>query len=70
MAEPSLFNTSPPLRRARRCAHRRRLWRIGAVAWIWDPTMTRLAYIVATVASIGFPGILTYLLLWLIMPRD
>ncbi|WP_414653666.1 hypothetical protein [Hyphomicrobium sp.] len=25
---------------------------------------------IATVASIGFPGILTYLLLWLLMPLE
>jgi phage shock protein PspC (stress-responsive transcriptional regulator) len=70
MAEPSLFNTSPPLRRVREGALIAGVCG-GLARWLgWDPTVTRLAYIVATVASIGFPGILTYLLLWLIMPRD
>lgn len=70
MADPTLFNTNPPLRRVKNGAL------IGGVCgglarWLgWDPTMTRFLYVLATVASIGFPGILMYLLLWFIMPRD
>ena len=36
----------------------------------WDPTVVRLGYILITVASIGFPGILVYLILWAVMPRE
>jgi phage shock protein C len=70
MATPTQYNSSPRLRRVREGAM------IGGVCgglarWLgWDPTAVRLLYIVATVASIGFPGILTYLLLWFLMPRD
>ena len=69
-SDPTLFNTSAPLRRVSKGAL------IGGVCgglarWLrWDPTLTRFLYVVATVASIGFPGILTYLVLWFIMPSD
>lgn len=70
MADPTLSNASPPLRRVREGAMIAGVCG-GLARWLgWDPTITRLVYIVATVASIGFPGILTYLLLWIIMPRD
>lgn len=70
MADPTLFNTSPPLKRVREGAIIAGV--CGGIArWLgWDPTLTRIFYVVLTVASIGFPGILVYLLLWFIMPRD
>lgn len=70
MSDPTTYNTSPGLRRVRQGAIIAGV--CGGIArWLgWDPTLTRFLYIVLTVASIGFPGILTYLLLWLIMPRD
>jgi phage shock protein PspC (stress-responsive transcriptional regulator) len=70
MAEPTLSNSSGELRRVRDGALIAGV--CGGIArWLgWDPTLTRVLYVVLTVASIGFPGILTYLLLWLIMPRD
>lgn len=70
MSDPTLSKTSPPLRRVREGAMIAGV--CGGIArWLgWDVTVVRLLYIVATVASIGFPGILTYLILWLIMPRD
>ena len=34
----------------------------------WDPTLVRIAYIVLSVASVAFPGMLIYLLLWIIIP--
>ena len=34
----------------------------------WDPTMVRIAYILLSIASIGFPGILVYVILWIVMP--
>lgn len=64
------FNTSRPLRRVRKGALIAGVCG-GLAKWIgWDPTIVRLLYIVATIASIGFPGILTYLVLWLLMPRE
>jgi phage shock protein PspC (stress-responsive transcriptional regulator) len=70
MAEPVLTNNSHELRRVRDGAIIAGV--CGGIArWLgWDPTLTRIFYVILTVASIGFPGILTYLLLWFIMPRD
>lgn len=36
----------------------------------WDPTLVRLAYIILSLASIGFPGLLVYVILWIVMPED
>ena len=35
----------------------------------FDPTMARVLYVVLSVVSVGFPGILVYILLWVIMPE-
>jgi len=43
----------------------------GIARWLgWDPTMVRLLYVVLSLASAAFPGLLIYLLLWVLMPRD
>ena len=34
----------------------------------WSPGMTRLAYVMISVFSAGFPGLLVYLVLWFVMP--
>lgn len=34
-----------------------------------DPTVVRLLYVVVSVMSVAFPGILVYLILWIIMPE-
>lgn len=33
-----------------------------------DPTLVRIGYVVLSIFSAGFPGMLVYLILWLIMP--
>jgi phage shock protein C len=41
----------------------------GIAEWLgWDPTLVRILYVIVSVASVAFPGILVYLVLWLIMP--
>jgi phage shock protein C len=41
----------------------------GIAEWIgWDPTVVRVIYVVVSIVSIAFPGILVYLLLWIVMP--
>ena len=35
----------------------------------FDPTMARVIYVILSVVSVAFPGILVYILLWLIMPE-
>lgn len=43
----------------------------GLAAWLgWDPTLVRVAYVVGSVLSVAFPGILIYLLLWVLMPQE
>lgn len=34
----------------------------------WDPTVVRLAYFLISVLFAGFPGLLAYLILWIVMP--
>lgn len=34
----------------------------------WDPTLVRIAYIVLSIVSAAFPGMLVYLILWIVMP--
>jgi len=36
----------------------------------WSPALLRVIYVVVSLASAAFPGILVYLLLWLLMPTE
>jgi phage shock protein C len=36
----------------------------------WDPTLVRIGYVVVSVASAAFPGLLAYVVLWIVMPRE
>ena len=41
----------------------------GLAGWLrWDPTVGRLGYVRLSIVSAAFPGIIIYLLLWLLMP--
>jgi phage shock protein C len=41
----------------------------GLAEWLgWPPNRTRLAYVLLSVLSAAFPGILVYLILWIAMP--
>jgi len=43
----------------------------GIAEWLgWSPTTVRVLYVVVSILSAAFPGILVYLVLWLAMPRD
>ena len=35
-----------------------------------DPTLVRLIYVIVSIFSIAFPGILVYIILWAIIPRS
>lgn len=36
-----------------------------------DPTLIRIVYVIVSLCSVAFPGILVYLLLWILIPsRD
>jgi phage shock protein PspC (stress-responsive transcriptional regulator) len=61
---------SNPLRRSRRnkllagvCG--------GLAEWLgWDATLVRILYVVVSVLSAAFPGILVYVVLWIVMPKE
>ena len=43
----------------------------GLANWLgWDPTLVRVLYVVVSVVSAAFPGILVYLVLWVVMPQS
>jgi phage shock protein PspC (stress-responsive transcriptional regulator) len=35
----------------------------------WSLTGTRVAYVLLSIVSVAFPGILVYLILWLVLPK-
>jgi phage shock protein C len=41
----------------------------GLAEWLgWKVDHVRIAYVVVSILSVAFPGIIVYLLLWLVMP--
>jgi phage shock protein C len=36
----------------------------------WDITLVRVAYVLLSLISVGFPGLLLYIMLWIIMPVE
>jgi len=59
-----------PLRRSRR--HRWIAGVCGGLAeWVgWDPMLVRLLYVIVSIVSVGFPGTIAYIVLWMIMPES
>ncbi|MFN0010192.1 MAG: PspC domain-containing protein [Phycisphaerales bacterium] len=42
----------------------------GFAEWLgWDATLVRGLYVLVSILSAAFPGILVYLILWVLMPR-
>jgi phage shock protein C len=35
----------------------------------WEITLFRVVFVVVSILSVAFPGILVYLVLWVVMPR-
>lgn len=63
-------STSRPLVRSR---HDRMLAGVlGGIAqrYGWNPTVLRVLFVIVSLASAAFPGILVYLILWLLMPEE
>jgi phage shock protein C len=43
----------------------------GLAKWLgWDVALVRLLYLLASILSAGFPGILVYVILWIVMPPE
>lgn len=58
-----------PLHRSRE--HRILAGVCGGIAdWLgWSPTLVRILFVVISIASVAFPGILVYIVLWILMPK-
>jgi phage shock protein PspC (stress-responsive transcriptional regulator) len=42
----------------------------GLAEWLgWDPTLVRVLYVLVSIFSAAFPGILVYIILWIVMPN-
>lgn len=42
----------------------------GLAEWLgWDPTLVRILYVVISILSVGFPGTIAYIILWIVMPK-
>ena len=43
----------------------------GLAKWLsWDVTLVRMLYILVSIFSAAFPGILAYVIFWIIMPEE
>lgn len=42
----------------------------GLADWLgWNPTTVRILYVVWAALSVAFPGLLVYVILWVVMPE-
>ena len=42
----------------------------GLAEWLgWDPTLVRILFVLVSVLSAAFPGLLVYVVLWIVMPK-
>jgi phage shock protein PspC (stress-responsive transcriptional regulator) len=42
----------------------------GIAEWLgWSPAAVRILYVVLSVLSAAFPGVIVYIVLWIVMPR-
>ncbi len=59
-----------PLRRSR--SQRMIAGVCGGIAewWGWDVKLVRVLYVLVSVFSAAFPGILVYIILWVLLPEE
>ena len=64
-----MVETRKPLRRSR--SNRMIAGVVGGLAEYWglDPTLARVIFVVVSILSAAFPGILVYAVLWLVIPE-
>jgi phage shock protein C len=63
-------NSGRPLHRSRR---QRMIGGVcgGIAEWLgWSATTVRVLYVVVSILSVAFPGILAYIVLWIAMPQS
>jgi phage shock protein C len=43
----------------------------GLADWLgWDRTLVRVLYVLVSILSAAFPGMLVYVVLWVVMPKE
>ncbi|HWM94059.1 MAG TPA: PspC domain-containing protein [Thermoanaerobaculia bacterium] len=43
----------------------------GIADWLgWSPSAVRIAYVIISILSVGFPGTVAYVILWVVMPKE
>ena len=43
----------------------------GLAKWLsWDVTLVRVLYVLVSIFSAAFPGILVYIILWIVIPEE
>lgn len=43
----------------------------GLAEWLgWDVALVRVLYLVVSLFSAGFPGVIAYIILWIVMPEE
>ena len=66
------MSTTPSMPLARSLNDRMLAGVMGGIAhrYGWNATLLRVIFVVVSLASAAFPGILVYLMLWLLMPAE
>ena len=36
----------------------------------WDVALVRVGYVLFSIASVGFPGLLVYIIMWIVVPEE
>lgn len=64
------MSTHPPLRRSRH--HRMIAGVVGGLAEYFgmDVTLARILYVLISIFSAAFPGILVYIICWILIPQE
>jgi phage shock protein C len=43
----------------------------GIARWLgWNANLVRLLYVLLSISSAAFPGLLVYIILWIVMPKE
>ena len=42
----------------------------GLAEWLgWSPTMVRVLFVLVSILSAAFPGLIAYIVMWILMPK-
>jgi phage shock protein PspC (stress-responsive transcriptional regulator) len=70
--EETVMNTTAPRTLSRSINDRMIAGVMGGIAhrFGWNVTLLRILFVVVSLASAAFPGLLVYLVLWLLIPNE